>query len=152
MPALLERVARARPATDLGTPVVEQLATAVLLNGGQAGRPEALRQLRAQQDALLGALAEHLPEVHAPWAAGGVTLWARFPEPVASRLAAIAPDHGVTIAAGPRFGVGGAFERHVRLPYTLPALRLTEAVRRLAAAHRALTAGATGIHTPAPVA
>lgn len=152
VPALLERVARARPATDLGTPVVEQLATAVLLNGGQARRPEALRQLRSQQDALLGALAEHLPEVHAPRAAGGVTLWARFPEPVGSRLAAVAPDHGVTIAAGPRFGVGGAFERHVRLPYTLPPPRLAEAVRRLAAAHRALTAGATGIHTPAPVA
>lgn len=151
VPALLERVARARPATDLGTPVVEQLATAVLLNGGQTRRPDALLQLRAQQDALLTALADHLPEVRAPRAPGGVTLWARFPEPVGSRLAAIAPDHGVTIAAGPRFGVGGAFERHVRLPYTLPAPRLTEAVRRLAAAHRALTAGATGIHTPAAV-
>ncbi|MER5484889.1 PLP-dependent aminotransferase family protein [Streptomyces sp. NPDC002812] len=152
VPALLERVAAARPATDLGTPVVEQLATAVLLNAGRTRRPEALRQLLAQQDALLGALAEHLPEVHAPRAAGGVTLWARFPEPVGSRLAAIAPDHGVAIAAGPQFGVGGAFERHVRLPYTLPPPRLTEAVRRLAAAHRALTAGGTGIHTPAPVA
>ncbi|MGW1777238.1 MocR-like transcription factor YczR [Streptomyces sp. NPDC002104] len=152
VPALLERVAGARPATDLGTPVVEQLATAVLLNAHQTRRPAALAQLRAQQDALLEALTAHLPEVHAPRAAGGVTLWARFPEPVGSRLAAIAPDHGVTIAAGPRFGVGGAFERHVRLPYTLPAPRLTEAVRRLAAAHRALTAGATGIHTPAAVA
>lgn len=151
-PVLLERVARARPATDLGTPVVEQLATAVLLNAGQTRRPDALRQLLAQQDALLGALAEHLPEVHAPRAAGGVTLWARFPEPVASRLAAIAPDHGVTIAAGPRFGVGGAFERHVRLPYTLPPPRLTEAVHRLSAAHWALTAGGTGTHTPAAVA
>lgn len=75
-----------------------------------------------------------------------------FREPVSSRLAAIAPDHGVTIAAGPRFGVGGAFERHLRLPYTLPADQLTEAVRRLARAHRALTRGATGSHTPAPVA
>ncbi|MGW5401562.1 MocR-like transcription factor YczR [Streptomyces sp. NPDC003952] len=152
VPALLERVARSRPATDLGTPVVEQLATAALLNGGQTRRPEALRQLRSQQDALLAALAEHLPGVHAPRAAGGVTLWARFPEPVGSRLAAIAPDHGVTIAAGPQFGVGGAFERHVRLPYTLPAPRLTEAVRRLAAAYGALTAGGAGTHTPAPVA
>ncbi|MFF1413533.1 PLP-dependent aminotransferase family protein [Streptomyces sp. NPDC058289] len=152
VPALLERVARARPATDLGTPVVEQLATAVLLNGGQTRRPEALLQLRAQQDALREALAVHLPEVDAPRAAGGVTLWARFPEPVGSRLAAIAPDHGVTIAAGPQFGVGGAFERHVRLPYTLPPARLIEAVRRLAAAHRALTAGGSGTHTPAAVA
>ncbi|WP_329388813.1 hypothetical protein OG625_34500 [Streptomyces sp. NBC_01351] len=101
--------------------MVEQLATAALLNAGRTKRPESLHQLREQQDALLGALAEHLPEVQAPRAAGGVTLWARFPEPIGSRLAAIAPDHGVTIAAGPQFGIGGAFERHVRLPYTLPA-------------------------------
>ncbi|MCX5196100.1 PLP-dependent aminotransferase family protein [Streptomyces sp. NBC_00249] len=151
-PALLARLAQARPATDLGTPVVEQLATAALLNEHRTGHPDALEQLRVQRAALRDALAEHLPEVHAPCPAGGVTLWAGFPDPVGSRLAAIAPDHGLTIAAGPRFGIGGAFERHVRLPYTLPPDRLAEAVRRLARAHRALTRGATGTHTPAPVA
>lgn len=152
VPSVLERLEQARPATDLGTPVVEQLATAVLLNEHQTERPDALGRLRTQRDALRRALTEHLPDVHAPLPDGGVTLWAAFREPISSRLAAIAPDHGVTIAAGPRFGVGGAFERHVRLPYTLPSSRLTEAVRRLAQARLALSQGATGTHDPAPVA
>lgn len=152
MPSLLERLARARPATDLGTPVVEQLATAVLLNERRSGTPDTLERLRSQRQALGQALTEYLPDVRAPQPAGGVALWAMFPEPISSRLAAIAPDHGVTIAAGPRFGIGGAFERHIRLPYTLPSSRLTEAVRRLARARLALTRGAAGTHSPAPVA
>lgn len=152
VPSLLERVERARPATDLGTPVVEQLASAVLLNEHRTRRPDALRQLTSQRDALRQALAEYLPDVSAPQPAGGVTLWATFPGPISSRLAAVAPDHGVTIAAGPRFGVGGAFERNIRLPYTLPPGQLTRAIRRLARAEQALAHGATGTHTPAPVA
>ncbi|MFE2286427.1 PLP-dependent aminotransferase family protein [Streptomyces sp. NPDC059443] len=152
LPSLLERVAQARPTTDLGTPVVEQLATAALLNERQTRRPDALQQLRSQRDALRQALAEHLPDVHALQPVGGVTLWATFPEPISSRLAAVAPDHGVTIAAGPRFGIGGAFERNIRLPYTLPPSRLSEAIRRLARAERAFLHGATGTHTPAPIA
>jgi DNA-binding transcriptional MocR family regulator len=166
-PALLERVAQLRPTTDLGTPVVEQLATAALLDAGQTRRPQALRQLRLQREALLRALAERLPELEVAGAGaasavdagagvthpvGGVALWAAFPRPVSSRLAATAPDHGVAVAAGPRFGVGGAFARNIRLPYTLPPDLLGEAVRRLAAAHQALTRGHTGTHTPAPLA
>ncbi|TQJ37620.1 MocR-like transcription factor YczR [Streptomyces sp. SLBN-115] len=152
LPSLLERVEKARPTTDLGTPVVEQLATAVLLNEHQTQRPDTLQQLRSQRDVLRQALTEHLPDVHVLQPAGGVTLWATFPEPVSSRLAAIAPDHGVTIAAGPRFGIGGAFERNIRLPYTLPPSQLVRAIRRLAQAEQALARGATGRHTPAPIA
>ncbi|WP_440555608.1 PLP-dependent aminotransferase family protein [Streptomyces sp. SCPE 10] len=151
-PSLLERVQQTRLATDLGTPVLEQLATAVLLNEHQTRRPSTLRHLRSQRDALRQALGEHLPDVHAPLPPGGVTLWATFPEPISSRLAAIAPDHGVTIAAGPRFGIGGAFERNIRLPYTLPPRQLAQAIRRLAKAEQALARGATGTHRPAPVA
>ncbi|MFE2545169.1 MocR-like transcription factor YczR [Actinacidiphila glaucinigra] len=151
-PSVLERVQQTRHATDLGTPLVEQLATAVLLNDGRTQRPGTLQQLRSQRDALSRALAEHLPGIHAPQPAGGLTLWATFPQPISSRLAAIAPDYGVTIAAGPRFGIGGAFERNIRLPYALPSSRLTLAIRGLAQAEQALTRGATGVHNPAPVA
>lgn len=124
----------------------------MLLNEDRTVRPETLQQLRVQRDALRQALAEHLPEVRAPQPPGGVTLWASFPAPISSRLAAVAPDHGVTIAAGPRFGVGGTFERNIRLPYTLPPDQLTRAVRRLAQAEQALARGATGTHIPAPIA
>jgi len=63
----------------------------------------------------------------------------------------IAPDHGVTIAAGPRFGVGGAFARHIRIPYSLPPDELAEAIRRLATARQALEHGARGRHRQAPL-
>ncbi|MFF3430433.1 PLP-dependent aminotransferase family protein [Streptomyces sp. NPDC002602] len=152
LPSLLERVAQARPTTDLGTPVVEQLATASLLNEHQTRRSDTLQHLRSQRDALRQALTEYLPNVHTLQPVGGVTLWATFHEPISSRLAAVAPDHGVTIAAGPRFGVGGAFERNIRLPYTLPPGQLVQGIRRLAQAEQALLRGATGTHTPAPVA
>ena len=42
-----------------------------------------------------------------------------------------AAAEGLRLAAGPRFGVDGAFERRLRLPYTLPEERLDEAVGRL---------------------
>ncbi|MFH5228607.1 hypothetical protein [Antrihabitans spumae] len=93
-----------------------------------------------------------MPHLHSRPPAGGVSLWVGFPTQISSRLAATAPDHGLTLAAGPRFGVGGAFERHLRLPFTLPADRLVEAVGRLARTEIAVTAGATGRHPPNEIA
>ncbi|GAA3542827.1 PLP-dependent aminotransferase family protein [Amycolatopsis ultiminotia] len=151
-PALLDRVAQLRSGLDLGTPVLEQLATAVLLDGPDTYQSARLEKVRAQRETLRAALAGQLPQLAVPQPPGGLALWTTFPKPISSRLAAIAPEYGVTIAAGPRFGVGGAFERNVRLPYTLPDDQLTEAVRRLARAHHAVTRGETGHHEPASVA
>ena len=56
----------------------------------------------------------------------------------------------MTVTAGPRFGVNGAFEHWVRLPYVHEPDRLRQAVAGLAAAYRAVTAGAgTGLREPA---
>lgn len=49
-------------------------------------------------------------------------------------LPASSAVHGAYATAGPRFGVDGAFERFVRLPFTRPVDELTVAVQRLAAA------------------
>jgi hypothetical protein len=64
---------------------------------------------------------------------------------VSSALVAAAAGHGVTLAAGPRFGLDGAFERYLRVPYTLPGARLELAVRQLRAAWPTLPAN-TGTH------
>jgi bifunctional pyridoxal-dependent enzyme with beta-cystathionase and maltose regulon repressor activities len=48
----------------------------------------------------------------------------------------------VRVAAGPRFGVDGAFERFLRLPYSLPEATLAEAVERLAVAWHGIAGGA----------
>jgi DNA-binding transcriptional MocR family regulator len=53
---------------------------------------------------------------------------------VGTALAVAAHELGVRMAPGSRFGVDGAFERFVRLPYSLPEDRLTEVIERLARA------------------
>lgn len=124
-----------RPGLDLGTPVVEQLAAGVLLADDDqrlAARVVALRDGRA---ALREAIAEELPGWRPVDAPGGLSLWVELPAPVSSALAASAERHGVRVVAGPRFGVDGAFERFVRLPYARPADELRRGVRGLAAAY-----------------
>ena len=72
-----------------------------------------------------------------------------MPLPVSSRLAAVAAGYGVTLTAGPRFGVNGAFEHWVRLPYVHEPERLRQAVSGLVEAYGAVTAGA-GAALPEP--
>ncbi|WP_214369393.1 hypothetical protein [Pseudonocardia sp. H11422] len=57
---------------------------------------------------------------------------------MSSRLAGSARRHRVLLAAGPRFGLDGAFERHLRLPYTLPRNRVEPAPAGLAAGWQVL--------------
>ncbi|MEV8376378.1 PLP-dependent aminotransferase family protein [Kribbella sp. NPDC056861] len=151
-PALLERVNQQRPAIDLGTAVVEQLATANLLDNKLTHRTDAIDQLRLQRDTLQQALHDALPQLEVSTPTGGVSIWAAFPAAISSRLAATAPDHGLTLAAGPRFGIGGAFERHLRLPFTLPPDRLLDAVGKLARTVEAIAGGSVGTHRPLDIA
>ena len=76
---------------------------------------------------------------------GGLSLWIDLGAPVSSRFTVAARRRDVLLAAGPRFGVDGAFERYLRLPYTLRRDRMDAAVDRLALAWRELDrAGAGG--------
>ena len=95
--------------------------------------------LGERRGALLAALASERPEWRAARPAGGMAVWVELPDHVAaSALAIRAVDRGVRVAAGPRFGAAGGFERRLRLPFTQPPDRLTEAVRRLVAAEETL--------------
>jgi hypothetical protein len=64
-----------------------------------------------------------------------------MPHPISSTLAALAPQHGLRLAAGPRFGHGGAFERHLRLPYSLDIPTLEAGLHALAATVQAARTG-----------
>jgi hypothetical protein len=52
----------------------------------------------------------------------------------------IAPEFGIRLAAGPRFGIGGAFEHYLRVPFTLPPEQLETAVHALRSAQDRLNA------------
>ncbi|XAS64518.1 PLP-dependent aminotransferase family protein [Micrococcaceae bacterium Sec5.8] len=131
---LIQRFAAARTTMDLGGPVVEQLAAAHLVNALSEPLPARLATLRENRDALLDLIAERLPGWQSERPDGGLSVWCRLPAPISTALAVAAPDFGIRLAAGPRFGTGGAFEHFLRVPFTLPPNQLHTAVEALRAA------------------
>lgn len=140
-PDLVQRLHQARADVDLGTPVVEQLASAELLGDIEEILPARLADLRRSRALLLDLIARHLPDWTVGESRGGLTVWARFPDPISSALAAVAPQFGVRLAAGPRFGIGGAFERFARLPYSLDADAMEAGITGIAEAVAAVRSG-----------
>lgn len=132
---MIDALARIRPTIDLGTPLLEQQATALLLDDD--GELDARRErVRGQRQAMLELVSRHLPDWQVTSPPGGLSLWAELPEAIGAQLAAAAESRGVRIAAGPRFGVDGAFARFVRLPFTLPPDEMERGIIRLAEAYR----------------
>jgi DNA-binding transcriptional MocR family regulator len=138
--AMIQRFAAARTSLDLGGPVMEQLAAAHLVRALDEPLPARLTALRDNRAALLELLAGHLPGWETGHAAGGLSVWCRLPAPISTALTVIAPDFGIRLAAGPRFGIGGAFERYLRVPFTLPPEQLETAVLALRSAQDRLDA------------
>lgn len=138
--AMITRFVATRTTMDLGGPVVEQLAAARLVRSFAEPLDARLEELRHNRESLIGLLAEHLPDWEVERPRGGLTVWCRLPTACSTALTVLAPDFGIRLAAGARFGVGGAFEHFLRVPYTLPPSQLEVAVRALRAAQDRLDA------------
>jgi DNA-binding transcriptional MocR family regulator len=135
-PDVIRSLVAARAYADLGTPVLEQLAVNWLLNTGGWEEAVALRraQARGNRDALVAAVRRELPDWEFEVPNGGLTLWVKAGGLSGSRLAELGERVGVRVPSGPRFGVDGAFEGYVRLPFTVGGAVADEAAARLAAA------------------
>ncbi|MGO4536432.1 MocR-like transcription factor YczR [Leifsonia sp. 2MCAF36] len=114
----IQRLIGAKPATDLGTPIIEQLVVARMLPQLDEIVEERREQLRLGRETVHRLVAERFPDWSVPVQHGGLTAWVGIGAPVSSALALAARSHGLLIAAGPRFGIDGAFERFVRIPMT----------------------------------
>lgn len=149
--AMVRRLAALRASMDLGGPVLEQLVVARLMPELDQVTSVRRAELTAARDHLLGRLAEAFPGWAPSRPDGGLSLWVDLGTPVSSRLTVAARRHDVLLAAGPRFGLDGAFERHLRLPFTLRRDRMDEALGHLGAAWRELDHVAPAMDTD-PVA
>ena len=132
--SVIQRLIRARSSGDLGTPALEQLVVANLLSDYDAVLDTRRDYLRAGRDRLAALIAEKLPEWDMPRVSGGLTAWVNLGAPVSSQLTLAARNEGLQIAAGPRFGLEGAFERFLRIPFSYPEAETERAVDALAAA------------------
>jgi hypothetical protein len=142
---MIERIARARASMDISTSVLDQLVCQYLMEDIDTVLANRLPTVRSARDHLCALMARLFPSWRTVVPPGGLSLWVDMGAPVSSALVSSASRHGVLLAAGPRFGLDGAFERYLRLPYTLPEPELDRAMERLAAAWLALP----GADTPA---
>jgi DNA-binding transcriptional MocR family regulator len=129
---LVHRLAALRATIDLAGPVLDQLVAVELFPELDQIAAARLDELRPQRDALVSALASTLPQWRVALPQGGLSLWAELDAPLSTPLTLLAAQAGVLVVPGSRFGVDGTLERFLRLPFSLPAARLDEAVRRLA--------------------
>ncbi|MFE7158392.1 PLP-dependent aminotransferase family protein [Streptomyces sp. NPDC057636] len=150
-PDVIRSLVAARAYADLGTPVLEQLAVNWLLSTGGWEEAVELRRSQARDNsaALISALRREVPDWEFDVPVGGLTLWVRAGGLSGSRLAEVGERVGVRVPSGPRFGVDGAFEGYVRLPFTVSGAVADEAAVRLAAAARLVReGGASGAEPP----
>jgi DNA-binding transcriptional MocR family regulator len=138
---LIQRLVRARGAGDLGTPILEQLVVKNLLESFDSILASRREHLRAGRDHLERSLARAFPQWKVPHVDGGMTAWVNLGSPVSSQLTLAARTEGLLLAAGPRFGLDGAFERFLRLPFSYSA---DETDRAIAALERAWATIARG--------
>jgi GntR family transcriptional regulator / MocR family aminotransferase len=153
---LLEPFAEAKLLADRGSPIVDQLTFADFLSRGEFDRH--LRRMRpiyrSRRDALLRALAQHLPELEPSGIAAGLHLVAWLPQDL---------DEATVIAAAAREGVAVAGVSPYRLSPTprgglifgysnLNERAIADGVARLARAVSSLREGMTLRALPCPVA
>lgn len=133
-PDLISQLAVVRARSDMSGSVLDQLVATEILRDPEASFELRRTQLRQGRAALLGALAEHLPQWQPSRPDGGLFSWVRLDEPGSTALTRRAEELGVLIAPGSRFASGGSLERYLRLPFSQAPETLVEAVRRLSVA------------------
>jgi DNA-binding transcriptional MocR family regulator len=138
---VIQKLVRARSAGDLGTPVLEQLVVKNLLEDFDAILDVRREQLRSGRDHLEQALATAFPEWKVPHVDGGLTAWINLGAPVSSQLTLAARSEGLLLAAGPRFGIDGAFERFLRMPIGYSHEETDRAITALSAAWQSIARG-----------
>lgn len=138
--ALVPQLVARKAAMDLGSPVLEQHAAALLLDREEELLMGRRRVLTRQRDALEAALHAALPAWRFTSPSGGMALWVDVGEADGGALAQVALRHGVAVAPGYEFAAGSAGRHHIRISFAAPVPLLEQAVERLAAAWATLYA------------
>ena len=135
------RFARVKATQDLGSSAVSQLLAQRLLAAPTSEAFVARRnaELRRRYAHLAGELRATLPGWTWAEPAGGLSIWAGLPHPVAEPLAQAALRHGVAVATSAALSPDATDQHHIRLSFAAPNEELTEGVSRLTRAWQAVT-------------
>jgi DNA-binding transcriptional MocR family regulator len=124
-------LAQTRDTLDLGSPLLEQLATRWLIENSHDFLPARRNMLSERRHRCSELLHEHFPEWAFREPEGGLSFWVELPGMVATQLAARAETLGINLGTGTRFGLSGAFDRYLRMPFSLEPDELERALMRI---------------------
>jgi DNA-binding transcriptional MocR family regulator len=128
---IIATLAQTRDTLDLGSPLLEQLAMQWLINNSETFLPARRKMLAERRDRCGELLREHFPEWKFHEAEGGLSYWIELPGMLATQLAARAEIIGINLGTGTRFGLSGAFDRYLRMPFSLESTELEQALLRI---------------------
>ena len=124
-------LAQTRDTLDLGSPLLEQLATLWLIENSSSFLPVRREMLLERRNQCGALMREHFPEWRFCEPEGGLSYWVELPGMVATQLAARAEARGIHLGTGTRFGVSGAFDRYLRMPFSLDPAMLEKALLQI---------------------
>ncbi|HEJ8621221.1 TPA: PLP-dependent aminotransferase family protein [Klebsiella michiganensis] len=110
---------QARDSLDLGSPLLEQLACCWLLENEHRLLPSRRAMLATRRNMCGTLMAEYFPHWRFTPPEGGLSFWVELPGMLATLFSVRAESRGIHIGTGTRFGLAGAFDRYLRLPFTL---------------------------------
>lgn len=113
------------------SPLLEQLATLWLIENGDTFLPARRQMLREHRDRCATLLREHFPQWRFQMPEGGLSYWVELPDMLATQLATRAEAAGIHLGTGTRFGLSGAFDRYLRMPFSLEPAELESALMRI---------------------
>ncbi|MFW0766059.1 PLP-dependent aminotransferase family protein [Trabulsiella odontotermitis] len=108
-----------RDTLDLGSPLLEQLASCWLVENASTLLPARRQMLAARRDMCRQLMKEYFPQWRFTQPDGGLSFWVELPDMLATLFAARAESAGIHLGTGTRFGLAGAFDRYLRIPFTL---------------------------------
>ncbi len=124
-------LAQTRDTLDLGSPLLEQLATLWLMQHAETFLPARRQMLASRRDNCAALMREHFPEWRFEVPQGGLSYWIALPGMLSTQFAARAETIGIHLGAGTRFGLSGAFDRYLRMPFSLEFDELERALLRI---------------------
>ena len=128
---LIERLARLKALTDLGSSMISQLIAIRLMAAVEHVKQLRRQELTPRRDLLLEVLEQRAPSWNWRRPKGGLFAWVQLPAGDARDLAQGALQRGVIVTPGITLSVDGTHTAWLRIPFLLPPDRLRPGVERL---------------------
>lgn len=128
---LIERLARLKALSDLGSSMISQLIAVRLMASVEHVKQLRRKELTPRRDLLLEVLEKRAPSWSWRRPKGGLFVWVALPAGDARDLAQEALQRGVIVTPGITLSVDGTHTAWLRIPFLLPPDRLRAGAERL---------------------